>query len=124
MLILSLTAGLLVSLSACKQGDPNAPGLKFRGKVYATDARRGSIMRAQDGKVDEILATDPRFDGRVVFTVQEYKQHLQDLADLSYQCVQWREYVKPTVRSVRQEIKEELQMLEQTFEVVDDAVAY
>lgn len=90
--LIAVASPLLMGEAGCQTPNPSAPGLSFRAKLYVTDSKSASILRkdqAAPGGVDVIPATSSRFDDRVCITIDEYKRHLQDLVDLSYQCKDW-----------------------------------
>ncbi len=49
-----------------------------------------------DGRLNQIMTNDPRFDNRVVFTLEEYERHLQDIEAAVQLCERW----KPTTKRV------------------------
>lgn len=58
---------LLASLSGCAH---NKPIPNWDGKIWAGDASRASIRRAQAG--EEIPASDPRFDSYVAISYDDF----------------------------------------------------
>jgi len=77
--------------------NPDAPDITFKGKPFITDSRTASIVRKENGKLIKISASSPAFDNRIVWTLDEYQKHLEELNALSWQCEKWKPGTRFTI---------------------------
>lgn len=82
---LALIATANLGVASCEK-HPDAPDLNVKLRPYATDSRTQSIVR----KNERISCSDPKFDGRQVYTDEEVQALMNRLTELSYQCEKWK----------------------------------
>jgi hypothetical protein len=83
----SAMAFLLMGNTKCPN---NAPDFNWNPKIYAGDARTLSMVRKENGQLDQIMCADPRFDEMVSMHNSEIKNAKQAGFDLINQCEKWK----------------------------------
>lgn len=78
----------LMGVSGCPS---DAPELNWHPKIYLGDSRTKSIVRqADDGRTEQILCADTRFDTKVAMDNTEIAKAKQAYFDVINQCDQWK----------------------------------
>jgi hypothetical protein len=86
----SILSLLSLSLSLTSTGCISTkPVPKWEGKLWAGDSERAAIRRSQSN--EEILASDPRFDGFLAMTYADFRSFY---ATYVLGCKQWRQGIK------------------------------